>query len=213
MAMQRGAPPCAQVLRTMSSTARMAECGQERCSGALDLSGRDAWLLTLCHGPCGAISANGHERERRDRDARERAARVSRRTDQSSAGGTITSGQSFAATAAPRKAQPMPSRPASNASQRSDHEQRGPEVEPRQDQRSDQSGASVLRRTPLRGGRTRARRRLRRRRRPLQPPERGRVVVEEGGNDERRQRTGRVLDREVAVGDAMVVDDRGAVAW
>ena len=44
------------------------------------------------------------------------------------------------------------------------------------------------------------------------PFERARVVVEERRHDEHRQRTGRVLDGEVAIRDPMVIDDRRAVA-
>ena len=44
------------------------------------------------------------------------------------------------------------------------------------------------------------------------PLERASRSRRSSGQDEHRQRTGRVLDGEVAVGDAMVVDDRGAVA-
>ena len=106
-----------------------------------------------------------------------------------------------------------PAEPVTLRQQRRDRggrEQRRPEVEAAEDQRADQQRRDARRRTRPRAGRRRRRTRARRRSRH-QPGERAGVVAERRRRDEGRQRARRILDREVAIGNAPVVQDRVAV--
>ena len=187
------------------------ERGQDRCAEALDLQ-RPRRLAAEARprAPSGETSANGSVTREQHGRARERRERPRpRRIDQASASGTSTSGHSFAATAAPSSAQPETMPPAQQRTSARGGEQCRPEVEAREDQRADEQRRRARRRTPPAGRSDATTATSATPHSAISHAKRRRVVaVQPGRQDEDGQRTGRILDREVAVRDEAVAHRR-----